>query len=153
MEDPLYSDDTQPLANEYSPDSDLITQIVIGSQVSVELVDDRGDAENLSITIVPDEEANFVEGRIGEGTPFAKALLGHKAGDVVSYAREGIRSLKIVRVRYQEYVADPDLAARRNEVIRQAVRKSDQTEAAHLSLTVDQKWGDTDPAALENGWE
>ena len=37
----------------------------------------------MEYTIVGESEANFREGKLAVGTPIAKALLGHKKGEVV----------------------------------------------------------------------
>ena len=45
----------------------------------------KNQANGMSVeyTIVADSEANLREKKIGASTPFGKALLGHKVGDVV----------------------------------------------------------------------
>ena len=40
--------------------------------------------KQVTYTIVAEHEANLREGKLAIGTPIAKALLGHKKGDVVS---------------------------------------------------------------------
>ena len=43
----------------------------------------RNTGKQMVYTIVAEHEANLREGKLAIGTPIAKALLGHKKGDVV----------------------------------------------------------------------
>jgi len=43
----------------------------------------RNTNKQMAYTIVAEHEANLREGKLAIGTPIAKALLGHKKGDVV----------------------------------------------------------------------
>lgn len=38
-------------------------------------------------------------------------------------------------------------------VIQKAISKSDLADAVRFALTVDQKWGDTDPEGIASNWE
>ena len=44
----------------------------------------KNNNKQVTYTIVAEHEANLREGKLAIGTPIAKALLGHKKGDVVS---------------------------------------------------------------------
>ena len=55
-------------------------QVTIGSTVTVEDVD-SGDCR--TFTIVGSQEANPLEGRISDESPFGRALMGSKSGDEV----------------------------------------------------------------------
>lgn len=44
----------------------------------------QNNKKQVTYTIVAEHEANLREGKLAIGTPIAKALLGHKKGDVVS---------------------------------------------------------------------
>jgi hypothetical protein len=46
-----------------------------------------------------------------------------------------------------------DVAADRQAVIQKAISKSDLADAVRFALTVDQKWGDTDPEGIASNWE
>jgi transcription elongation factor GreA len=39
--------------------------------------------QQMKYTLVSEAEANLREGKISTGTPIAKALIGHKVGDIV----------------------------------------------------------------------
>jgi len=60
-----------------------------GAHVSVTLRYEDQSEETLELDIVPDEMADFTKGFLGEGTPLAKAILGHAAGETVPYRRCG----------------------------------------------------------------
>ena len=46
-------------------------------------IKNTANGATMEYTIVGESEANFREGKLAVGTPIAKALLGHKKGDVV----------------------------------------------------------------------
>ncbi len=67
----------------------------LGSHIIVE-----ADGEKASYTIVGSAEANPAEGRISNESPVGRALLGHKAGDVVKcVVPAGLIEMKILAVR------------------------------------------------------
>jgi transcription elongation factor GreA len=69
--------------------------VELGSHIVVE-----ADGSRESYTIVGSAEANPGEGRISNESPVGRALLGHKAGDVVkAVVPAGVIELKIVAVR------------------------------------------------------
>lgn len=50
-------------------------------------------------TLVAESEANFREGKISVATPIAKALMGHKVGDVVEVkVPAGVQQLEILEI-------------------------------------------------------
>ena len=46
-------------------------------------IQNTANGATMEYTIVGESEANFREGKLAVGTPIAKALLGHKKGDIV----------------------------------------------------------------------
>lgn len=53
----------------------------------------------MTYTIVPESEADFLENKIASATPIAQALLGHKKGDVVQVnAPVGIMNFEIINI-------------------------------------------------------
>lgn len=46
-------------------------------------VKNQNNGKEFNYTLVSEKEANFKEGKIATGTPIAKALLGHKKGEIV----------------------------------------------------------------------
>jgi hypothetical protein len=128
------------------------TEITLGTHVEVELVSDAGDRERLAIDVVSDSEADLAAGFLGVGTPLAQALLWRRAGEVVSYGVGDIREVHILAVAASRR-APGEAAAGRQAVIQKAVSKSDLADAVRFSLTVDQKWGDTDPQGIADNWD
>ncbi len=69
--------------------------ISVGSKVTIK--EDGADSEKY--TIVGEAEANPREGRISNVSPLGKALIGHKAGEVVTVsAPSGSFEIKIIKV-------------------------------------------------------
>lgn len=129
------------------------SMVAIGSHVEVELVPVSGENEHLAFDIVPDAEADFDAGFLGAGTPLARAILGHYAGSSVPYHVGDITQVRILTVEESARAPAEDLAAERQAVIQKAIRKSDLADAVRFALTVDQKWGDTDPEGIASNWE
>jgi hypothetical protein len=125
----------------------------IGSHVEVELIEASGSRERLAFDIVPDSQADFSAGFLGASTPLARAVLGQSAGSTVPYPVEEIREVHILSVAPSERIAHDDVTADRQAVIRKAVAKSDLENAVRFALTVDVKWGDTDPEGIADHWE
>ena len=72
------------------------TSVVLGSKVTVK---DKEEGVEESYQIVGSQEANPMQGRISDDSPFGKALLGKEKGDVVSVeAPAGILRFKIIDI-------------------------------------------------------
>ncbi|MBQ0019044.1 MAG: transcription elongation factor GreA [Bacteroidales bacterium] len=57
----------------------------------------------MAYTIVSETEANLREGKISVATPIAKALLGHKVGDIVSAkVPAGVIELEVLSITFAE---------------------------------------------------
>lgn len=55
--------------------------------------------KEVTYTLVAESEANFREGKISVATPIAKALMGHKVGDLVEVkVPAGIQQLEILEI-------------------------------------------------------
>jgi hypothetical protein len=133
--------------------SDSAIEIAIGAHVEVELISESGENERLAFDIVPDASADFSAGFLGVGTPLARALLGQRAGSIVPYPVGDIMQVKILTVAGSSRAPTDDVAADRQAVIQRAISKSDLADAVRFALTVDQKWGDTDPEGIVSNWE
>ena len=124
------------------------SRIAVGMRVEVELVNGAGDSERMAFDIVPDRQADLAAGFLGAGTPLAKALHGRRAGEAVPYHLADIREVLVLSVATSERMSDPEAAAAREAVTRDAVRKSDLVDTVRLALTVNVKWGDYDPEGI-----
>jgi len=130
-----------------------IPRVRIGAHVKVELVSEGGDVERLAFDVTPDAQADFASGFLGAGTPLARAILGQPAGATVPYAVADAVEVRIVSVAPSQRAPAPEVAAARQAAVREAVSKANMEEMVRLALTVDVKWGDYDPEALESGWD
>ena len=128
-------------------------EVAGGVHVEVELVSESGALEQLAFDIVPDSEADLASGCLGVGTPLAQAISGQSAGSVVPYSVGDIIEVRILTVGMSERSPTKNVAADRQAVIQKAISKSDLADAVRFALTVDQKWGDTDPEGIASHWE
>jgi len=73
-------------------------KVVFGSTVDIT---DEDSGDDLTYTIVGEDEADIKTGRISFTSPIARALIGKSEGDVASFqAPGGEKSFEIVEVRY-----------------------------------------------------
>ena len=128
-------------------------KVAVGVHVEVELVSEAGAREQLAFDIVPDSEADFSSGCLGVGTPLALAISGQRAGNVVPYTVGDIKEVRILTVGMSGRNPTKNVAADRQAVIQKAISKSELADAVRFALTVDQKWGDTDPEGIASNWE
>ena len=123
-----------------------------GAQVQVELTYEK-DREILAFVIVSDDQADFSAGFLGEGTPLAQAILGHTAGELLPYRAGDARSVRILEVQPgADTGPQEDVAARREEKLRQAVEQARRTDAMIFATSFSGKWGDYDPQGIEH-WD
>ena len=142
------------LPDEKSAEEDTYPdQVVLRSHVEVDLIGESGASEHLTFTIVPDREADFSAGLLAQSTPLAQAVLGQPAGSVLPYRTGDIVEVRILRVAPSTHPPGVDAAADRQATIQKAISKSELADAVRFALTVDQKWGDTDPEGMESNWE
>ncbi len=123
--------------------------IALGAQVECELLSRDGPPERLTMTLVPDDQADFRAGFLGAGTPLAQALLGHAAGETVPYRAADIRAVRILKVNPHGQAPAEDVAARREAATRQAVEQSNTITAMIFAAAVNTKWGDYDADGLD----
>ena len=72
-------------------------KVGIGNLVKIEYVDDSSDTDQYKI--VGSQEADPFESKISNESPIAKALLGHKIGDVVSVeSPNGSYEIKVIDI-------------------------------------------------------
>ena len=97
---------------------------------------------------MPEEQADYYAGFLGVCTPLAQALIGHSAGSVIEYQAGDVRKVEILSVMPATKQDATDRAALREEVIRKAVAESELKNRIAVATSVDNKWGDYDPADL-----
>ena len=128
--------------------------VAIGTQVEVELESQAGETDRLSFTIVEDKQADFKAGFLGAHTPLAVAIMGQRAGRTLAYRIGDIQRVKILSVRVSEQKQTEDVTARREAVIRKAVKRSDYINMVTFASSFDSKWGDYDIDKIDPAeWE
>ena len=71
-------------------------QVLIGATA---LLKDLKTQEEFSYSLVPDEEANFDEGKISVNSPIAKGLLGKKVGEIAEIKiPAGLLKYKVLKI-------------------------------------------------------
>lgn len=128
------------------------TRVCIGDQVAVELVDADGVAEQMVFDLVADRQADFAAGYLAASAPLARAILGQPVGATVPYVFGDVVAVRILAAARSQRTPSSDLAAARAAATQEAVSKANLEDAVRLALTVNVKWGDYDPEALEAGW-
>jgi hypothetical protein len=141
-----------PASRESHETGECSTEIAVGCHVEVELISVTGTTEPLAIDLAPEGKGDLAAGFVAANTPLGKAVLGRRAGDRVDYHMGDIAQVHILRVA-TGYGPAPDAEASRQAIIEDAIKKSDLADAVRFSLTVDQKWGDTDPQVMADNWE
>ena len=124
-------------------------QVAVGTHVEVELIDEGGECERLAFDLVPDKQADFANGFLGESTPLAQAILGQAAGNVVAYRMGDVVEVCILTVTPEVRAPIEDVAAKRQAVIQQAVAESERISDMMFALAVGSKWGDYDPGGVK----
>ena len=121
-----------------------------GRHVELEIRYEDGEVETLSLDIVADAAADFTRGMLGESTPLAKAIAGQGAGSSLAYRAGDALEVRILAVTAQLSNQPVDLTGRRQETERKARRHSDQTNLIIFASSVNNKWGDYDPGAIQD---
>ena len=121
----------------------------LSTHVQVELVDESGGGEPIEFDLVPDEQADFAHGFLGQGTRLAQTILGQAAGSVLPYPAGDVIRVRIVSVSPSARTPADDVAAKRQAVLQQAVAEADRVAEMTWALAVGSKWGDYDPDAVK----
>ena len=114
------------------------------SKVLVELIDLSGAAEEVKFTLVASKQADFKSGLLDENTPLGRALIGHKAGEVVPYTVGDLKEVHILSVESGEAGASSDAAEKRRETVRKAEAQSEIINQLNFATASGSKWGDYD---------
>ena len=119
----------------------------IGRHVILELVYMDG-SERLEVDIVQDQYSDFRNGFLGAGTPLAKAIQEHTAGQVIPYTVGEAKEIRLLAVSMSTTPAPKEVAERRKETIQKAIDQSDRTNAMIFASSFTGKWGDYDPTGF-----
>lgn len=126
--------------------------VKVGTRVDLELLDQHGNSERLSVEIVEDRAADFEAGFLGVSTPLAKTILGQPAGRKLPYRAGDLAFVRILAITAGDAHPDSSKADQRDAVIRKAVSDSDRTNALLFASSFSGKWGDYDPSGVE-AWD
>jgi hypothetical protein len=129
----------------------LQDKVTLHSQVEIELTCQTGN-ERITITIVPDDQADFSGGYLSDSTPLAKAILGHNAGEILPYHAGDVQLIEILSISERKELKNADHAANRKEAARKALHQIERTNALIFASSFSGKWGDYDPDGIQN-WE
>jgi hypothetical protein len=122
--------------------SALFPQISLNCRVLVELVASSGETERREFTLVTGKQADFNSGLLDENTPLGRALLGHRAGEVVPYAVGDLREVRILSVASGDGSIPSDAAEKRRAAVQKAAAQSEITNQMIFSTASGSKWGD-----------
>lgn len=123
------------------------------TQVDLELIDPSGEIDRISVIIVPDDQADYYAGYLGESTPLARAILGKHAGTVASYYANGLIKVKILKVSVVGKTEPGQAAAQRKAAVQQAITDAERTNAMIFATSVAGKWGDYDADGMIEAWD
>jgi hypothetical protein len=132
------------------PEPNLVARY---TRVEIDLTDPSGECERIAFTIVPDDQADFYSGLLGESTPLAAAILGKSAGMLASYYANGMQRVKILNVAPINGAGAGEAAARRKAAVQEALTQAERTSALIYATSVDSKWGDYDADGMIEGWD
>jgi hypothetical protein len=124
-------------------------KVEMGARVELELINQAGESEHLSLTLTSDEEADFQAGFLGVGTPLAQAILGRQAGETLPYTFGDLQQVRIIAIQPGTQKPDKTVTARRKAAVRKAIQHSDYVNAMIFAGAVNSKWGDYDIDKLD----
>lgn len=131
--------------------------IASGSRIDIELEAKHKARERMTLVVVDDASADFDKGFLGAGTPLARTLLGHRAGETLAYPRGDIVRVHILKVEPAAVTAQDaapgEAAEARDQMLRRARDKADLASMVSFALTFDSKWGDYDPEQIVKQYE
>jgi hypothetical protein len=122
------------------------------TRVEIDLIDPSGESERMSFCIVPDAQADFYAGFLGESTPLAQAIIGKTPDSQASYYANGLTRVKILSVTPVDRAEIGEAAEKRKAAVRAAVTQAERTSALIYATSVDSKWGDYDADGMIEGW-
>lgn len=119
-----------------------------GYCVAIKLLFRSGESEHLEFDLVSDEQSDYQAGFIGVSTPFAKAILGEKAGITVPYFTDELMAIEILSIR-ESTRTSADTASGRDAAIQDAKDQIEFTNAVLFASSMNTKWGSYDADGLD----
>jgi hypothetical protein len=121
-----------------------LSPILLGSHITVELVDAAGEIERREFTIVAEKQADFRAGLLGESTPLARALLGRHAGERVPYHVGDLIEVRIVAVLKTTDPISGESAQKRRATVQEAANQAEIISQLIFATARGSKWGEYD---------
>lgn len=130
------------MSNNLANERNAPQAVALFTHVEVEMSDEWGEAEKLAFDIVPDAQADYYAGYLGEGTPLAKAIMGCRVGNLVVYkAGDAACKVRILSIGPAAAEAGGEAEARR-AAVEQAREQIAKTDAMIFASTFEGKWGE-----------
>ena len=127
--------------------------VALNTHIEIEFISLSGTNERLEFDIVPDQQADFYSGLLGESTPLAQAILGRPEGSVAPYHVADISQVRIVSVKPIAGDASPEAAERRKKAAKDALQQVERTNALIFATTYEGKWGGYDADGMIKNWD
>lgn len=118
--------------------------VLLGSHVTVELVDIQGEAEVREFTIVTEKQADFRAGLLGENTPLGRLLVGKHVGERHPYRIGDLVEVRILAVSKSSEPIDEVLADERRAAVQAAANQSEIINQLIFATARGSKWGEYD---------
>jgi hypothetical protein len=128
-----------------------IKKISLGMHVDLLMVCDSG-IEPLSFDIVPDQFADFDHGLLSIESPIAKTILDHFENETIPFQMGDIHAIYIKEITSATSLPSHENAAKRENIIKNAVAESERTNAIIFASSFSGKWGDYDPGNIKEDW-
>ena len=126
-----------------------LERVALGYHVSLELVSRSGTRETLEFDLVPDDQADYQAGFLGDSAPLAQAILGESAGTLIPYFTEDFQAIEIISIAPATRKTKSGTATRRRENIQEAKNQIEFRDAVLFASSTDTKWGDYDADGLD----
>lgn len=125
--------------------------VQLGLLVRVE-ISYQDENDQLAFVIVPDDQADFGAGFLGESTPLAKTILGEETGAQIPYFKGDAHSVRVLSIEPTDRTPSLETAERREKKMKEAVQQVERTNAVIFASSFSGKWGDYDPEGIE-AWD
>jgi ribosome biogenesis GTPase A len=110
------------------------------------------ESELHAFVIVPDDQADFNAGFLGESTLLAQAILGEPVGIEIPYLVGDALSVRIIEIETTNLSPSNEIASRREKKLQDVVKQIERTNAIIFASSFTGKLGDYDPEGIES-WD
>ena len=132
--------------NAESSRQQLPPQVGIGAQVTVDLIDEAGNQDAMTLRLVAAGAGDLAQDLLGADTPLGQAIRAKYEGDEVAYVMGDVRRVRIVAVipgpADAAQAAAAQAQARRQAILHKARSDAERTNAEMFAASFSGKWGD-----------